>query len=188
MVRAFHLVPELARDAREGGHEGAADPEDMNAHGSGGTGQGLPNIWWMTRADSQKNAIEIPIPTVRCTDSAWRRMWPLTNPAPDEEGEPRDGEDHAGRGRGARRLVRLQQRHEGQGEHLEHRPRSREGGIGLEEALDETAHRQEHEGEEAKEHGPRHADRDRGEERVVERGDRDAEPRVGRERDTEQDR
>ena len=58
-------MPELARDAREGGHERSADPEDVDAHGLAGTDHGFPKIWCMTRAESQKNAIEIPMPAVR---------------------------------------------------------------------------------------------------------------------------
>ena len=78
VVGAFHLVPQLARDAGEGGHEGSTDPEDVEAHGPGGIAQGSPNSWWMARVESQNSAIESPIPAGRRTDSAWRRMWPPT--------------------------------------------------------------------------------------------------------------
>ena len=153
----------------------------------GGAGQGFPKSWWMTRAESQKNAIEIPMPAVRCTDSAWRRMWPLTTQLQTRRPShgmvritPAAAEAPPGRRpRAARRGGRRSS-----GAPL----RSPRSGKGLREALAESARGEEHEGEEREEHGPREAHPDRGKERIVERGHQDAEPHVRGDRNAEQER
>ena len=67
-------------------------------------------------------------------------------------------------------------------------PVPREGGVGLREAFEEPPRGEEHVSECADQHGSRHAHRDRGKGRVVERRDQGAKPGVGRDREAEQHR
>ena len=95
-IRPLHLVPELARDAREGGHEGASDPEDVDAHGCVCVREGGPVRGSEEPVDDQGREPEERHrdPDARGEVHGQRMAKDVAahHPAPDEEGEPRNGE------------------------------------------------------------------------------------------------